>query len=371
MVNGVVSSAFSAFIFAAMSWVDDIAAFPIAFSQVREDPRIDRQLLQGCDGQEIVLIASGGDTAAVLAAGNLRRMHLVDANPAQLALTQLKQDLLANSASSERLTVLGHLECAPQERVERMNRVCGRNGIDPAIFGPIAEVQALGVDHCGRYEQLFAKLADAIRGPALSQLLNLADSAAQAAALAPESALGRHFDAAIADVMGLPNLVRLFGEGATQNPQQSFCRHFADRTRAVLATQPACENPFLWQMLSGRFPAVCRYDWLDLPQQPISTECVYHHALMTDVLADLPAGSCAFVHLSNILDWLDPVQAEHTLAAARRVLAPNGMVLIRQLNSTLDIPTLSGFTWDRELGKELLTTDRSFFYKAIHVGRKQ
>ena len=49
-------------------------------------------------------------------------------------------------------------------------------------------------------------------------------------------------------------------------------------------------------------------------------------------------GSYDFVHLSNILDWLSPEEARATLDVAHAALRPGGWVLIRQLNSTLDIP---------------------------------
>ena len=75
------------------------------------------------------------------------------------------------------------------------------------------------------------------------------------------------------------------------------------------------------------------------------------------------------VHLSNILDWLSPEDARQTLAAAGAALRPGGRVIVRQLNSSLDIPALGdGLQWDRTLGAKLLKQDRSFFYRAILVG---
>lgn len=90
---------------------------------------------------------------------------------------------------------------------------------------------------------------------------------------------------------------------------------------------------------------------------------------MNEVLDSLASRSVDFVHLSNILDWLSPAQAEMTLASASRVLKPGGRVVIRQLNSTLDVPSIpSDFRWDLELGTRLEAVDRSFFYPGIFVG---
>jgi S-adenosylmethionine-diacylglycerol 3-amino-3-carboxypropyl transferase len=83
------------------------------------------------------------------------------------------------------------------------------------------------------------------------------------------------------------------------------------------------------------------------------------------------AGGVSFIHLSNVLDWLSPEQAAATLELAREALVPGGYVLIRQLNSTLDIPALGPqLQWLAELGRELHARDRSFFYRFIHVGRR-
>ena len=77
-----------------------------------------------------------------------------------------------------------------------------------------------------------------------------------------------------------------------------------------------------------------------------------------------------FCHLSNILDWLSPEEAATTLELAAAALRPGGWVLIRQLNSTLDIPSL-GPNFDWEDTQPLHARDRSFFYRHLHLGRKR
>jgi len=47
-------------------------------------------------------------------------------------------------------------------------------------------------------------------------------------------------------------------------------------------------------------------------------------------------------------------------------------VLIRQLNSTLDIPALGAqFAWEESEAAALHAADRSFFYRGLHLGRKR
>ena len=79
-------------------WVFEMARRPVAFAQVREDAALDQWVVnQLRDGAEILMVASGGCTAAALATPKLSRLHLVDPNPAQLALARLKFRLLTTA----------------------------------------------------------------------------------------------------------------------------------------------------------------------------------------------------------------------------------------------------------------------------------
>jgi S-adenosylmethionine-diacylglycerol 3-amino-3-carboxypropyl transferase len=154
---------------------------------------------------------------------------------------------------------------------------------------------------------------------------------------APRAALGRAFDEAFDEVMALDNLVELFGAGATQNGVQPFSRHFAERTRRALAALPTHDNPFLWQLLVGEFPRQVGYDWLDL-QFPISPpKLTSSCAPISDVLTASDERRYDFIHLSNVLDWLSESEAREMLRLAHRALRPAGVVIIRQLNSCLDL----------------------------------
>src|SRR5262249_23280939 len=198
----------------------------------------------------------------------------------------------------------------------------------------------------------------------------LSDPDEQSRRLDPATALGRALDEAYDEVLALPNLVRLFGEGATRNRVEPFARHFARRTRHALATLPAPDNPYLRLMLRGQPPDGRFLPWLTADRPERMPEVTYSHGFMADVLATVP-GAYDFVHLSNILDWLSPEEARQALELAWRALRPGGWVFLRQLNSTLDIPGLGApFAWDADRAAALHRRDRSFFYRALHLGRK-
>lgn len=354
-------------------WVRTAAALPVAFAQVREDALLDLEILQSLPRRpRILMVASGGCTAAALAAsGKPSRLVLVDPNPAQLALTRLKLHLLQRAFPLDRCRLLGHARWNPAKRRARLEQDLDDLGIEPGLLGPGELLWERGPDYAGRYELLFSALRKSLtrHSKALGGLLRLRKPSRQSVRVSPKTPLGQALDAALDEVMSLPILVTLFGQAATGNQRQPFSRHFAGRIRHVLATLPAAGNPYLAQMLLGRFSGGTLYPWLTAPAPARMPKLVFHNSDMAGVLREHP-GEFDLVHLSNILDWLPEDDARRTLDLAWKALRPGGRVLIRQLNSTLDIPSLGGrFQWQQDLSRSLHARDRSFFYHALFVGK--
>ena len=359
---------------AATDWVEATARLPVAFAQVREDSAIDVELVRSLNrAARVVMIASGGETAAMLSTLPIAELRLVDVNRSQLNLTRLKLQLLTTANRSERLQLLGHRPMDADKRSGELARRLSALKLPADALGPPALVARHGPDYCGRYEWLFARMRACLldQADAVRQLMMLVDVAAQAAMIAPGSVLARHLQKAYEHVMDLPGLARIFGPAATANRRQSFADHFFTRTCQTLRSMPAADNPFLHQVYLGEFSGPC-WPWLE---QPVSTSTVrldFVHASMDQALASLAEDACDLVHLSNILDWIKPEEARQMLDSACQCLAPGGLVVIRQLNSRLDIRQIpSGFVWLKDWSAELHRSDRSFFYRALHVGMKQ
>ncbi len=348
---------------------------PLAFSQVREDARIDAAVLAGLpSGANVVLVASGGDTAAWLAAGGrVHALHLVDVNPAQLALTRLKLHLLKRIAPAERLGILGHAPLARNRRAAWLRDLERYLALPPGSFGPSEYVARVGPDQAGRFEFIFAQLRACLVPVQddLEALLTLSDPGVQTAMAAPGTELGDALENAFEHALSQANLVRLFGAEATRNPRQSFAQHFLAQTRKCLATQPAWSNPFLAQFLLGRFQGGHVYPWLDATPADHLPALHWYGGPMHEALGALPPGSVDFVQLSNILDWLSPAAASETLRLASQALRPGGRLLLRQLNSMLDI-CASGpaLRWLVREAAQLHAFDQSFFYRALHLAEK-
>lgn len=356
-------------------WVVETARWPLAFAQVREDPLLDFWVVEQIgDGAQVLMIASGGCTAARLAAsGKVSHLHLVDMNPAQIALSRLKLRLLQTADQQERLALLGHVAMDPAERARRVSEELAAMNLSPHVFGPVEGWAQLGPDHAGRYELVFAKLRERLKPVSLEleALLGLENLNDQMSCVAPETRVGQAIDHALDEVMALPNLVALFSEQATRNRVESFAQHFARRTRHALATLPATNNPYLWQMYAGRFPPGTVYPWFTTSHASSRPQVDWSN---TDMVTALRSRTKLydFVHLSNILDWLSVEEGREILELAAGALRPGGWALIRQLNSTLDIPSLGpAFSWQPEQAAQMHSRDRSFFYRALHLGRRQ
>ncbi len=353
---------------AADPWAIAAAELPLAFSQVREDPRLDLEIARRLPAAaRVVMIASGGETAVCLARLPLAQLVVVDVNPAQLALTRCRMHLARTSTCADSMALLGHLPMASEERQNRWPGIFGTLGLATDALGPLSLVAELGPDHCGRYEAAFAALRRLLQpGSAeIADFLATADEQSASRMIASDTDTGKALDSAFASALRLENLVALFGEAATRNPRQPFHRHFLQQLRDTTARLPPARNPWIWQILAGKFPPDAPFDWL-LDRPPLLAHPEYRCGPMRETLEDSEPGSIDFVHLSNILDWLSPDDATATLAAARRALKPGGFILIRQLNSSLEIPSLfPALRWHEEEGNRLQRMDRSFFYPTI------
>jgi S-adenosylmethionine-diacylglycerol 3-amino-3-carboxypropyl transferase len=354
----------------------EASKLPIAFSIVREDSIQDLEIIKRYFPEEkvsMLMVASGGCTAALLAAqAPLNDLTLVDPNPAQLALTQLKMQILF-LPMHKRLEILGYLSQGAAERKAIMQGYMLALNIDQSIFEDISILAEYGLDCAGRYEKVFEELRHELADykAELASLFLFTDIAAQSNFIASGTKLGTALDAALDKVMSQDNLVKIFGEKATANRVQDFSRHFAERIRVYAARHVASSSPWLAHMLLGHFEHEQMFPWL-------TTTCIrplpkidYYQGFMNTALEQSESARYHVIHLSNIIDWLSPEEAEKTLALVHRALKPGGVVVIRQLNSNVDIVSLGkDFEWDLKASQEFLQNDRSFFYRNFFIGFK-
>ncbi|MBI5245965.1 MAG: DUF3419 domain-containing protein [Elusimicrobia bacterium] len=331
----------------AADWIETARRRPVAFAQVREDAALDLEVLAACPaGARIAMIASGGCTASALAADRRAgSLLLVDASTAQLAITRLKLDLLG-APPEHRASVLGH---APQDvaaRAADMSERLARLALPLDALGPLEDVAAAGLDFCGRYEAVFARVQELIKEPGPYRL--------------PE---------ACADAFALPALTALFGADAVRRSARPFAEHFAARLAAAQARPGAGDNPYLSLMLHGRLPERRALPWMNARARAVPPAVEFFEGGMRQALSGRKA-EFDFIHLSNILDWLEPGPGAELLATARHALKPGGFVLLRRLNSNVDPRGLDPvFDWLDGRSARLHDADRSAIYSAVSLGK--
>lgn len=244
-------------------------------------------------------------------------------------------------------------------------------GLPLNALGPNGVLATAGLDQAGRYEHLFAALRAELleHAEALESLMNLRDPFEQSRRCAPDAPLGRALDAALNNTLAKENIAALFPAAAAAATLVLHSHHFAKRIRWALATLPAADNPYLSQILLGRFRGPVT-PWLAAPRPSRLPEVRWHMSDMGAYLDGLRA-EADVIQLSNILDWLSAERAAAVLAAARRALRPGGWIIVRQLNSPLDIPALGdGLRWLDGPSRSLHATDRSFLYRRLWLGRR-
>jgi S-adenosylmethionine-diacylglycerol 3-amino-3-carboxypropyl transferase len=354
-------------------WLDFVREFPVAFAQVRQDSLLDSWVVDQLPNNSTgIMIASGGCTASWLHhQGKFDTLHLVDANDAQLALCELKIELLRNLDASDRLKILGHQEMNRSERLAYITKIIEKNHGKTEIFGPTSIVAEFGPDKIGRYELLFKRFAIELNCVAtISELLAFESMREQIEFLENGTVFKKQLKNVFRSVMSLPNLISLFGQDATQNMVVPFAQHFYDRTIWAITNLPVGNNPYLSQLLKGEFTDDVYYPWLHASRSVPETNVQYHHGHMGRVLSE-SRRSFNFIHLSNILDWLSAKEATELLDIAAKKLESGGWMIIRQLNSHLNIPDLSAeLLWHTEHSINLQLNDRSFFYPRVHIARK-
>ncbi len=344
--------------------LDHAKTFPVMFSQVREDPRIDLEIIDTIPNKKakVLMVASGGCTLSVLAHHQkVTGIDAVDVSPAQIDLCKLKLFLL-NMPLKSRAELLGHLPLT--NRLEKLTEICSSLSICPESFGDLKAVNTYGPDYIGRYEWLFRAFSERFKKTHLGhQLLQIKSMKEQKELLHQDlSEVRALFDT----IFSLDTLTELFGPNAVQNRKTSYSDHFYTRFKWTLSHQAIHSNPFFYQFAYLTYPKGTQTHFLSLPQSK-PNRVQFHTMDMLKYLISHQSESYDYIHLSNILDWLDIGSVKQVLDQASRVLKRGGKLSLRQLNSTVEIEDTSALSFDVLCDD---TRDLSFFYPKIYVGEK-
>lgn len=308
------------------------------FAIVREDPEVERHLIERFDVHSVVLVASGGCTLLTLAhAFPHAQFTAYDFNPRQL---QLVRDKITHRADALRFNV--------------------------------RDASPSGLDQRGEFEGLFRTLRGFLLEFVITQraleVFFEGDTPAAARAELVEGwfrssywrdAFRLAFDHGFLDTMFTP--------AATQHAEPgSYPRYFQGVFERTLSRPDAHLNPFLQHVLLGYYvepPAWMSPGW-EMPEVEF----------VQGGLPDVPdLARFDLIHVSNIFDWSSADQIEAWCHHIKNNAKRGAVVLLRQLNNHTDLSAhlRPEFLFDDELGAELTERSRIQFYNRITVGVKQ
>ncbi|MBD2461089.1 DUF3419 family protein [Oscillatoria sp. FACHB-1407] len=364
----------------------------IAFSQVREDPRVELSLVDYLAERQnhplrVLLVASGGCTAlSLLVSPAIAQVEAVDLNPAQLHLVELRRHALVHLSLEDQLQLIGadclsdpptlhqgELPFAPTHRRQELYDKL-RPWLPEAtrVFWDVRPEQiAFGVNRVGRFEALFRELAQAFAAEGLDPLNQ------------PAIALtSPRWKPLFEKVFERNKLARIFGEAAVNySMDRSFGEHFADVFAQALRSKNPAQNYFVTQVWGDRYTTGKQGLplYLQAPAQlmirHLGVERLrLHQGALADVMTQL-AQTAPFdlIQLSNISDWMPVAELHKLLAIATGCLNSGGALLGRRLNGDHHLANVMAehVRVNAELSQQLQQAERSYFYREVVVGFAQ
>ncbi len=357
---------------------------PLQFAVQREDPRLEEKLLDslGQGPKRFFGITAAGDTLLQLSARtDLTELIGADIDSRQTAWTRFKLAAAGQLSRKDFCRALGISQIDESVREQLIGRVLGNlSPDDRTFFKSERAFFAKGAFDDGTFERVFACwrafLERFVAPRERIQAFFEGEAAVREELLASEL-----WPVSFELFFHQSLLAALFGPDAIQHaPPGSFTRHFRARFEWALRQPDAAGNPYLSQVLRGRYGALDGTqglpDFLGTSLFPKVAEGVRkvscHTGRVSEVLAAHP-GPYQLLQLSNILDWLSEAETESLVSPVLDNLAPGGFLLVRQLNNVRPLPTqwMKHLDFDPAFERSLHASDRSFFYSAIRVGRKR
>ena len=356
----------------------------LVFNQSWEDPDIDRAALMVRQGEDRVLsIASGGCNGLSLLCLRPRYLTLIDVNPAQTHLVQLKLAGIRTLEHGEFYRLFG--EGSPVGAVDLYRRSLRSALPEPSRDywdAHLALLRAgLGVSgKLGSFLVWFRRYMNRSIGRARIEAFFSTETIDEQrdfywAEIAPRlwspltmRVLGSRFALALAGMHpGQRNLV---------DSAQGIPRYLRERVEYVLTTLPLRTNYFAAQAALGRYwdRRACP-PYLYEENLPILRELVDSVSIVTgsveDHLRTVPAGSIDCFNLMDIFDWMTPGERSANFRRVLDAASASGRLIYRStiVESAMPAEFQERVVEDRLLADELFPLDRSFTYANIHLYR--
>jgi S-adenosylmethionine-diacylglycerol 3-amino-3-carboxypropyl transferase len=351
----------------------------IRYAQCWEDPASLTAALDIQREDDVVSIGSAGDNTFALLLDQPRSVTVVDMNPAQLYLIELKIRAMETFDYDDFVAFIGARPACDRRRLYRLLRGALS---DPARAYWDADPTAIGqgVTHCGKFEKYFAYFRQLILPLVHSQadvhkLLSLTS-------VDQQQAFYHHvwnhrrwrwlFQLFFGKIL-LGNLGR--DPSCFKHVQlRSIAEELLGRVARAMNELPVGDNYFLEYILTGKYrdlaeahPYLRQENFQHLKDSVGSVRLI--EGSLGEYLRTLPSGSLSKLNLSDIFEYMSPAALEATLNETLRACRDQARIAFWSLFvSPIVPPSLADkIRVDDRQSREFFARDRTFFYGGFHL----
>lgn len=324
----------------------------IQYSQCWEDPRPCLEALEIGPEDDVLSIASGGDNSLALLLSRPRSLTMVDRNPAQLFLAEVKIRAIERLGYDELLGFIGIRPCPGRDRIYAFLRP----RLSEAARGFWDKRPALirdGLLNIGKYERFFRAMRryvlPLVHGSGTVRAFLSCPTIEEQAAFYRDIWANRRWRTLFRLALGKQLMGRL-------GRDRSYYRYVTipdtgdylyQRISRTLTESPIRENPYFVFFLAGSYPwPECFPLWLQKENFPALKERVgglrlKHDSLENIISASVPGAFSKF-NLSNIFEYMSEGAYEILLRELLRVSRSKGRLAFWTLFVPRPIPESLG-----------------------------
>ena len=346
------------------------------FAQVREDARAELAALRPTIADRVVVVSSGGCTALSLLAAGAGEVTAVDRNATQNHMVELKV-AAATLGGREALAFLGAVETASRAATYRELRGLLSDGAR-RYWDTRETAVRTGVLGAGVSESFIATVVAALRlvvhpRSRIDRLLGCTTLDEQRELFGREwnTRRWRALFALLCNRLAFRQSYPAAFFANVENP--SFAAHFRGLAEHAITDLQVQDNYFLHHMLTGHYPAdvtggVPGY----LTEYGAARVVTGRERLtlvdggMTEHLRRCPQHSIDCFALSNICEWMSPIEIDALFVQVLRTAAPGARVVYRNFVGWTELPRwCDRIVPDDALGDRLSHADRSVVQRRV------
>ena len=342
------------------------------YSQCWEDVHLLQRALKIKNDDVVVSISSGGDNSLALLTAKPKKLFLVDKNPAQNYLTELKLKAPQVLPYEQYLELLG-VHSSPS-RKKYFALVSDRLSPDAtAWFSQNMELLESGIIHSGKFERYFNRFR--------KYLLPLVHSKKTVSDFVNQSNLENQITfyekkwntwrwRLFFNLAANASLLRLFARqtGATKEPEAGDSGYLK-RLERLIYTNHLRDNHYLCYSLLGQYgqtlPDYLGQNSYQALQNSADEACEFHCQNLLDFLENTATDSVTKFNLSDAFEFLTPGDTIRVWEEIVRTAKP-GATVAYWCNRTQSLPP-------PELRQNVVSEtkpkepDRLYFYRSFHV----